>query len=78
MAVHYVQGDVKDLEACRSAAQKGACSVENIDLIVNAAGSIRNAVWEKVTEYDFSIMDTNVSERFLTQTLPLLAAGETS
>ena len=36
--VHYVQGDVKDLEACRSAAQNVREQRENIDLIVNAAG----------------------------------------
>ena len=76
--VHYVQGDVKDLEACRSAAQNVREQRENIDLIVNAAGIYQERRLEKVTEYDFfSIMDTNVKGTiFLTQTLlPLLAAG---
>ena len=75
--VHYVQGDVKDLEACRSAAQNVREQRENIDLIVNAAGIYQERRLEKVTEYDFfSIMDTNVKGTiFLTQTLlPLLAA----
>ena len=59
--VHYVQGDVKDLEACRSAAQNVREQRENIDLIVNAAGIYQERRLEKVTEYDFfSIMDTNV------------------
>ena len=75
--VHYVQGDVKDLEACRSAAQNVREQRENIDLIVNAAGIYQERRLEKVTEYDFfSIMDTNVKGTiFLTQTLlPLLAS----
>ena len=75
--VYYVQGDVKDLEACRSAAQNVREQRENIDLIVNAAGIYQERRLEKVTEYDFfSIMDTNVKGTiFLTQTLlPLLAA----
>ena len=75
--VHYVQGDVKDLEACRSAAQNVRGQRENIDLIVNAAGIYQERRLEQVTEYDFfSIMDTNVKGTiFLTQTLlPLLAS----
>lgn len=51
--VHYVQGDVKDLEACRSAAQNVREQRENIDLIVNAAGIYQERRLEKVTEYDF-------------------------
>ncbi len=63
--VHYVQGDVKDLEACRSAAQNVREQRENIDLIVNAAGIYQERRLEKVTEYDFFRSWTLMSkERF--------------
>ncbi|MFQ9935330.1 MAG: SDR family NAD(P)-dependent oxidoreductase [Phascolarctobacterium faecium] len=45
--MHYVQGDVKDLEACRSAAQNVREQRENIDLIVNAAGIYQERRLEK-------------------------------
>ena len=79
--VHYVQGDVKDLEACQRAAQNVREQRESIDLIVNAAGIYQERRLEKITEYDFfSIMDTNVKGTiFLTQTLlPLLSEEEAS
>lgn len=74
--VHYVQGDVKDLEACRSAAQNVREQRENIDLIVNAAGIYQERRLEKVTEYDFFRSWTLMSkERFFDADLAASAGG---
>lgn len=74
--VHYVQGDIKDLEDCRQAAQNVREQRESLDFIVNAAGMYQEQRLERVTERDFfTIMDTNVKGMvFLTQALlPLLS-----
>ena len=74
--VHYLQGDVKDLEACRRAAQNVREQRGRIDFIVNSAGIYHERRLENVSEYEFfTIMDINVKGTiFLTQALlPLLA-----
>ncbi len=75
---HYMQGDVKNIEDCRRAAQNVRQQRRSLDFIVNAAGIYKEQRLENITEKEFfEIMDTNVKGTiFLTQAMLALLPQE--